>query len=368
MLIDSETGQLKAVASDVVNRCRQRHEAEAGSRSTHWSTPEVKHEFFLEQIELATPPCHTMQELRGQLRLGRRIAGETAAEFDADAVAMPVPVLPISGGTVSPGPRYEHIRRTYGEIADQSLMGALHVHVQVTSDEEGVGVIDRLRPWLPVLLAVSANSPYFRGIETGYDSWRSRIWEMWPTSGPPESFEDAATYHAVTGELIEWGASQDRALVNFGARLSATYPTVEVRVSDVCTDTADTLLVAALVRALVETAADEWRSGAPVECWRSEELRAASWQAARYGVSGRLVHPLERKLGAARDVFASMRHYLAGALAASGDTGLVASGLDRLAQNGNGAVWQRRVFELSGDLTAVIQDLRRRTRSIDPVR
>ena len=69
-------------------------------------------------------------------------------------------------------------------------MCALHVHVEVVDDDEGVAVIDRVRPWIPVLVAISANSPYWHGHDTGYDSWRSRVWNMWPTSGPAEPFRE----------------------------------------------------------------------------------------------------------------------------------------------------------------------------------
>ena len=96
---------------------------------------------------------------------------------------MPTPVLVDEDATVTPKPRYERIREEYGELARTALACAMHIHVDVDDEEQGVRVLDGIRPWLPVLLAVSANSPYSRGQDTGYASWRTQIWGRWPSHG-----------------------------------------------------------------------------------------------------------------------------------------------------------------------------------------
>jgi carboxylate-amine ligase len=262
---------------------------------------------------------------------------------------------------VTPHRRYEQICGHYGEVAREALVCAMHVHVGVEGDEEAVGVIDRIRPWLPVLLALSANSPYWRGLDTGFASWRSQIWGRWPSSGPADLYGAPHAYHAVAQQVIDAGAALDRGMLYFDARISVENPTVEIRVADVCTDVAEAVLVAALVRALVETTAREWRGGLPPADWRLDQLRIANWRAAKFGVADRLIHPLEHEAAPVADVFASLTDYVGVALDESGDTQLVRSGLERVLVNGTGADRQRAALDAGGGLVAVLDDLRERT-------
>ena len=136
------------------------------------------------------------------------------------------------------------------------------MHVEVADDDEGVLVIDHLRSWTAVLLALSTNSPFWHGGDTGYSSFRTQVWYRWPTAGPTAPFGDAATYRRVVDDLLASGTILDSGMIYFDARLSARYPTVEVRVADVCLDVEDAVLQAALVRALAETAVARGRVGA----------------------------------------------------------------------------------------------------------
>jgi carboxylate-amine ligase len=167
-----------------------------------------------------------------------------------------------------------------------------------------------------------------------------------------------AAYDEVTGRLVAWGAALDEAMIYLPARLSNDYPTVEVRVADVCTDLDDTVLVAALTRALVATVAAE-----QPQRWRSELLGAASWRAARYGVGDRLVDPVLHELAPARQVIGSLVDHVRPALEEAGDLDLVEALVERLLATGNGAIRQRRRYESSGgSLTAVVEDVLHRTR------
>jgi carboxylate-amine ligase len=343
MLVDPETGRLTAVAEQAVRASDDE--------------PEVERELFRQQIETMTKPCETLDDLASQLRAGRRAVTDAAAEAGAAAVAVPTPVLVDRDDSITPQPRYERIREEYGELARTALASAMHIHVDVTDEEQGVRVLDGLRPWLPVLLAVSANSPYVRGRDTGHASWRSQIWSRWPSHGSPEAFGSAATYDEVRTTLTEWGAAIDDAMVYFDARLSVKYPTVEIRVADVCTDLDDAVLVAALARGLVtQLAATE-----PAGAWRSDLILAATWRASRYGLADQLVHPDERRLAPAREVFESLVGFVRPALDDAGDRDRVEHLGERLLSRGGGATRQRRVFEKTERLEDVVADLVART-------
>jgi len=361
MLVDPATGALRAMSAGVLRGCAEAEACSTRGGGAGRSRTVVQHELFLEQIEVATPPCQDIGELEGELRRGRRLVGGAARSAGVAAIAAAAPVLPHAEETVTPHRRYQQIGGSYGEVARESLVCAMHVHVAVEDDEEAVGVIDRLRPWLPLLLALSANSPYWRGVDTGFASWRSQIWGRWPSSGPAELFGDARTYHSVAQQVIDAGAALDRGMLYFDARISVDNPTVEVRVADVCTDIEDAVLVAALVRALVETTAREWRSGSSPADWRTDQLRVASWRAAKFGVTDRLVHPRAQQAAPVADVLASLAEYVAIALDESGDTGLVIDGFERILATGGGAGRQRAALDAGGDLAGVVDDLRSRT-------
>ena len=355
MLVDPDTGKVTAVAAAAL-RARE-HAAERGEAAEEGAP--VDQELFLQQIETATAPCTSAEELTAELVRGRRAVGESARAAGAAAVAVPTPVLPTDEPTITPKQRYRRIRDEYGEMARQALVCGMHMHIDVSGEDEAIRVMDGIRPWLPVLLAMSGNSPFWEGRDTCFASWRSQVWGRWPSSGPAEPFGTPETYRSTVGKMIEWGASVDEGMLYLDARPSSSYPTIEIRVADVCTEVEDAVLVAALARGLVETAAaGPSPSG---DRWRSDLLRAASWRAARHGLSSTLVDPLTTELAPVRDVFESLRAHTEEALRESGDWEWTAESFERLLAQGSGAARQRAAHEVTGSVRGVVQDLVRRT-------
>ncbi|MDC7122897.1 glutamate--cysteine ligase [Cellulomonas fimi] len=313
-----------------------------------------------EQIETATPPRTDLTDLAADVRALRRAADDAARSVGARVAALatfPLRVAPV----LTPTPRYRAIRDQMGLTCAEQLTCGCHVHVAVTSDEEGVAVLDRIRPWLPVLTAVATNSPFWQGSDTGYAGYRTQAWSRWPGTGPAEPFGSAAAYHAVVDELMRTGTLLDEGMVYFDARLSRRYPTVEVRVADVCLDADDTVLVAALARGLVDTAAERWRAGEPVPSDPTSVLRMASWRASRSGTAGLLVHPRTHQPAPAAEVVACLLDDVRPALDASGDLALVEAGLERVLRRGTGAQRQRAVAAATGRLEDVVADAVDRT-------
>jgi carboxylate-amine ligase len=320
----------------------------------------VDRELLRNQVETRTEPATDLSDVRAQLVAARRRVGEAAR--DAGTAAVATGTAPFGAGEVqvSPKDRYRAMVDEFGEISREAGTCGMHVHVGIGSREEGVGIVDRLRPWLPLVLALSANSPYAEGRDTGYASWRSQIWSRWPTAGATALFGDPATYDALVDGLIAAGAASDPGMIYFEARLAVDHPTVEVRVADVCTDVDDALVVAAAVRAIATTAAAEWEAGTDPGAWRSELLRASAWRAGRYGLAGTLVHPVERGLAPVRDVLTLFVERMRPALEAAGDLDLVTRGFDRLL-GATGAARQRAAFERGGSIEDVAADLVART-------
>lgn len=294
-----------------------------------------------QQLETSTPPCTDLEALGKELRVGRANAGRAAGRAGAHAVAVATSPL-AAASTVTADRRYREISTLLGLTAREQLTCGCHVHVSVESDEEGVAVLDRISPWLPVLLALSSNSPFWNGQDSHYASYRSQVWSRWPTAGPTTPFGSVAGYRAAVDALIATGTALDEGMVYFDARLSARYPTVEIRVADVCLDVDDAVLVAALARALVETAAREAAQGVPPSFQRADLLRAATWRASRSGVRDDLLSPRTYRPVPAFEAVAELVAHVRDALTDTGDLEGVTARIERIAERGTGADQQRR--------------------------
>jgi glutamate---cysteine ligase / carboxylate-amine ligase len=357
LLVDPATRLVTARSPEVLKGFREHRRG----RRAAVATDELDQELFRHQLETRTAPTESIDETLRQIRDARRTAGEAAAAVDLGVVASGIVPSVIDRVLVSPNDRYRDMVDTFGEVARTGGTCGMHVHVDIADDEEGVGVIDRLAPWLPLLLAVSANSPIYDARDTAYASWRSQVWGRWPSAGPTEQFGSLAGYRSVCAMLLETGAARDEGMLYFDARLAAAHPTLEIRIADVCTDPLDAVLVAALARALVETFAREHAAGEETPPWRAEELRAAQWRAARYGVTERLVHPVAQALAPADEVLAALVDRTRPALAEAGDLELVEDGVRRVRHLG-GATRQRAAYERTGSVDGVVDDLLERTR------
>ncbi|HWJ10959.1 MAG TPA: glutamate--cysteine ligase [Nocardioides sp.] len=348
LLVDPET-RMASPRSQQVLKYAAEHGLPAG---------DLDHELFRHQLETRTPPVTTLADLREHIVNGRRAAANAATGAGLLTAACGATPLHSGEPRTTRDDRYLAMMETFGEVARPGGTCAMHVHVEVASDDEGVRVIDSLRPWLPVLLAISANSPFYRGRDTRYASWRAQAWAHWPSAGPTERFGDAETYHQVCRDLIASGAARDEGMLYFDARLSRTYPTVEVRVADVCTDPDDAVLVAALARALVQHGADS-RDTADTGIWRTELVRAAQWRAARYGLAGRLLDPDTAAPTPARAVLEKLVATVGEQL--GDDLEVVRDGVGRVLAE-SGSVRQRAAYERNGgSIAGVVDDLVRRT-------
>ncbi|MDF2049289.1 glutamate--cysteine ligase [Arthrobacter sp. Cr_A7] len=308
-----------------------------------------------EQIETCTLPRITLEELAQDITARRMSADATARAAGARSVALATSPLPVQS-TTTPGLRYQRMMERFGLTAVEQLTCGCHVHVEVESDEDGVAILDRIRIWLPVLTAITANSPFWNGVDSGYASYRSQAWNRWPTAGPCEIFGSAKAYHAQVQEILTSGVPLDKGQIYFDARLSHRHPTVEIRVGDVCLFADDAVLLAGLVRALAETAARQWRSGVPPVPASAAQLRLAAWQAGRYGLDGQLLDPLTGKPRAAFEVAMSLLDHIQPVLLDQGEFGTVEGLLFQVLNRGTGAARQRAVHATTGSLCGVIAD------------
>ncbi|HKG49033.1 MAG TPA: glutamate--cysteine ligase [Actinomycetales bacterium] len=356
LLVDPSSGRPVPVAGSLVRRGHGR--VPVGTAAGRFGG--LDSELQQEQLETATPPRVTLGDLALDLRRLRRTADDAARSAGARIAALATSPFPVSP-RLTQTRRYLAMRRQFGVTCAEQLTCGCHVHVAVDSDEEGVAVLDRVRPWLPVITALAANSPYWNGADTGYASYRTQAWSRWPSSGPTDVFGSAGAYHDVVHRMVSTGSLLDEGMIYFDARLSWRYPTVELRVADVCLDVDDAVLVAGLARALVDTAAAEWHAGVPPLDVPTSVLRLAAWRASRSSLADRLVHPLDQRPRSARVVVQALLDHVRPALEVNGDLPYVRALLDQVLGRGCGAVRQRAVLAKTGRLGDVVADAVDRT-------
>lgn len=363
LLVEPGSGRPLSVAGSVLRRSdspEQRRKVGLPEQEGEGPGGHVTAEMQQQQVETDTPPRTSLDDLEKDLALWRELAIRSARDSGAQVLATgtsPVPVTP----TPQREERYARMTEQYGITAAEHLISGCHVHVSVESDDEGVGVLDRIRVWLPVLLGLSANSPFWQGVDTRYASFRSQAIVRWPSAGPVDAFGSAERYHALVADMVATGVLLDPAMAYFDARLSDSYPTVEVRVADVCLDSRDAVLVAALARGLVETAARDWADGRPAPAMPTAMIRLANWQAGRDGVGGALLDPQTTRPRPAREVLDDLVAHVRPALEETGDLDHVREGIERVLTVGNGAARQRAALERTGQLTDVVAELARVT-------
>jgi carboxylate-amine ligase len=245
------------------------------------------------------------------------------------------------------------MQQRFGLTVRNQLTCGLHVHTRVESPEEGVAVMDRIRDKLAVLIALSANSPYWNGAETGFESYRTQAWNRWPGSGPTMIFGSLPVYRRVVTRLVDSGVLMDEGMVYFDVRLARHHPTVEVRVADECLRAEDAALIAVLVRALVESASREWNDGVDPAPVPTLLLRMAAWQASNCGLGAELLDFGTFTPAPAADVVWALVDFVAPVLEEQGELDLVREGVERILAEGTGSQLQRGPFH-AGGLPAVV--------------
>lgn len=310
---------------------------------------EVDTELLQALAETATPVCSELDEVAAYLARLRHAVGAAARRVDCRLAA--TGGAPLAGDVAVPvtdTQRYREMRMNAGRLADEQLICGMHIHVAVPDRQTAAAALGRLRPWLPVLVALGANSPFWDGRDTGFASWRTVVFGRWPVSGPPPFFSGAAQYEQRVAALLGTGVVADRHQLYWHARLSDEYPTLEIRAPDVQLDVESAVTIAGIARGLVVTALRDHRKGARPLDPPASILQAAGWHAARHGLDADLVDPRTGTPSPAAEVVGVLVDRLTPALKELGDAERVTTGVRQLLGRGTGAARQRAALARGG--------------------
>ena len=316
---------------------------------------EVQLEIQLSQIETATSICHTLSDVRTQLARMRRGVIDAAAQHNRQiAAAGSHPFSYWSDQKVTPHERYQSLENDYQQLAREQAIFGCHVHVGIDDREQAVLAMNHMRPWLASLLALSSNSPFWWGNETGYASYRTEVWSRWPFSGPPPIFSSLADRQSLIKTLIDIESVSEPTKIYWDMRLSERFDTIEVRIMDVFMTIDDAVMAAGLVRALVQTCYELAERGRIFPAVRHEVMRAANWRAARYGLTADLVDTIAERPVPAAQLMRRLLDFVQPALKQQHDWEVVSSHVEHMLHYGTGADRQLAVYRRTQNLSDVV--------------
>lgn len=345
-IVDAESRGLDPRGGPVLERARQALGEQV--------VPELRDA----QIEVVSSVCLTLAEVRTELeRLRRRVGGAAREEGCRIVAASTHPFSDWREQPITSDERYERLVESYKRLMDQQLAFGFHVHVGLKDREAALGVMNHLRVWLAPLLALSANSPFWLGEDTGYASYRTQVWGSLPAAGPPGPFASLAEHDALIEALVETGGVLDAASVYWDLRLPEKLETLEIRVADVPSRVDEAVMLAGLCRALVRVCHERVGRGEPYPDVRPELLRISHWNASRYGLDGELVDVEARRTIPAHEMIEKMLLFARPALEEHGDYEEVSSVIGETLEGGNGARRQRQTYEQTGCFEGVVDAL-----------
>jgi carboxylate-amine ligase len=343
-VVDAASGELSEQAGAVLEEAH-RQLGDAAQPELHRS-----------QVEAGTPVCESLAEVRRELVRMRRAMLDAAARAGCRIASSGThPRSSWRRQEVTPKQRYLALESEGRQVAKETLIFGTHVHVACGDQETTIGVMNRSRPWLPVLLALSASSPFWEGDDTGFASYRTILFRRWPTAGAPLAFAGRAEYDALVGALTAAGTIPDATRLYWDMRPSARYPTLEFRVADASPTVDGAVMIAGLTRGVAMGAERDHATGRPPVDLRPELLEAAIWQAARDGLDGELID-VERpgRVPAALLVERLLERVRPG-LEERGEWEEVEGLVRETLRRGNGATRQRAAFQRRGRVDDVVE-------------
>lgn len=357
--------------SDLTSRELARQPSTAFLPACREALPEmVAAEMFVSQIELVTPILSSQDEARNCLAHARTTLSWLGEEHGLGIVA--AGTHPLAQWRQQHGtdlPHYHDLFNDMQMVAQRSVLSGLHVHVGVPGDR--IVVMNRVVQWLPLLLALSASSPFWGGRICGLHSYRQAACDEWPRMGMPEHFASQQDYERYVDDLMASGSIRSRSDVWWNIRPALQFPTLELRITDACPHLEDALCIAGLFRAMVTYAVHNPTPGPAETAEQRQLLKENRWRAKRFGIHGEYIEPGTRRSISLENWLANTWAVIGDYARAGGDESVYARALHIL-RNGNSASQQLQRYQAAIQrgaspleaLTGVVDQLRNQTLTV----
>ena len=251
---------------------------------------QVTPEFLRSQIEVGTQVCTSISEAAEQLRSLRCCIREVAESHGLAMIAASThPIADWDLQKHTEKERYNTLAQSMQTVVRRMLICGMHVHVGIENDDLRIDLMNQVSYFLPHLLAISTSAPFWHGIETGLKSYRMAVWNELPRTGLPPQFDSYGEYRRLVDTLVGTGVIEDASKLWWDIRPSGKFPTLEMRMTDICTRTEDSICIAALYRCLLRML---WRLRRSNQRWRQYDRFMISenrWRASRYGIDEGLI-------------------------------------------------------------------------------
>lgn len=317
----------------------------------------IKPEFITSMLEVATGVCADLAEVERDLRDSFELLERLAERHGCLLFAASLhPFSRYQEQVLSPGQRYADLMTELQMAGRRLITQGLHVHVGLSDGATTLDVFNRIRRWLPILLALSASSPFYGGEDTGFFSYRSRLMDALARAGMPRPFRDWRELETVLGLLQRAGAIRDIREIWWDVRPHPDFGTIEVRICDLPGRFGEILALAALIQALVKTLAE---TPSAAEDHPQEIIICNKWEAARHGLGGFFIEPAAtapyRSMVVACQELLDLARPASERLGTSRHLGTI----EKLLQNGTSAARFRKLQRQGLDFPTIIEQLRK---------
>ncbi|MCS6820500.1 MAG: carboxylate-amine ligase [Microscillaceae bacterium] len=340
--IDPVTRELRSHMSKIVEGGRIRLQEQ------------VKAEMHQSVVEVGTVVCKNIQEARQEVLSLRRMIVELAYKNDLKIAASGThPFSRWVDQPITPNPRYEEIVNELQDAARSNLIFGLHVHVGIPTREVGIQIMNIGRYFLPHIFALSTNSPFWEGRNTGFKSFRTKVFDKFPRTGLPESFSSAAEYDDYINLLIKTNCIDNGKKIWWDLRLHPFFNTIEFRICDVQMRVDETIALAAIMQAIVAKLYKLMKSNLSFRYYNKPLINENKWRAARYGIDGKLIDFGKQEEVPCRNLIHELVDFVDDVLDELGSRKEVEY-IFTMLENGTGADRQLAVYEKTKDLKSVV--------------
>jgi glutamate---cysteine ligase / carboxylate-amine ligase len=348
MLLDAETFDLVQHV-DTVLAATTGHELES----------RINPELMQSVLEIATPVCHTAADVEAELRKLRGYVCEIARERGMRVGSAGThPFSLFERQRITARDRYRNLVDQMQYVARRELIFGMHVHVAVDDPEKAIQVVNGLLVHVPMLLALSANSPFWRGEPTGLSSSRQMVFAAFPRSGPPPRFDNYAEYAEVVGQLEKTGCIADYTHIWWDIRLHPRLGTIEIRICDAVTRVEEAVALTAYCQALVKHFCERHERGEEIPSYHRILTTENKWLAARYGLEAPvmdLATGRRNRVSVAQLVRRTLKDLEPHARELGSEREL--EGVHDILARGNGADRQLRIFNANRDIVEVVSEI-----------